>query len=581
MQPLRPVLFRIGAVLLPLIVLLCVELVWQLVSPAKLFMELPGRPEYDIVNPDFATRYFRGFKPQVAFNPFLKDKPADGLRIVALGGSSTAGYPYHFYHAFPERLAAALRARYPLRTVEVINLGMTAVNSHVIRDITPAVIRLDPDAVLVYAGHNEYYGAFGAGTGAAIMRDRAGVKRAVMLLKRSRLFSALEQLIAVNDNTDRTMMARSVGDAHIAPDSPAFQAGVRQFEVNLGNTLQRFRDEDIPVYIGTIVSNSEGQAPLGLDSLAAASYESARKRLSDGDSVAARQLFGRARELDPVRFRAPEAINQSIRNLATRWDAHLVELEPLFSSSGHDTLFTDHLHPTHAGHQIIADAFREALGEQLPDTESQPDLDGLPDIFEQAHADLLIRRLKGGFPFTHDLTPEQEWTRYTDQLRRAQNSGSYADSLAADFVAMKIRLPQALLVASQMAREEGDSLEALRLMRALLYWQPFNASVQHSALAMAGQIETHTALAGEVAQLAYLFAADVENLNTLAAIRIRQNQFKLAASLLQEIEMRAPDSPVMLFNTARLLVLQGDTLRAQAYFARYRKAVAEASPGGY
>lgn len=578
MQPLRPVLFRIGAVLLPLVVLLCIELVWQIAAPANLFMQLPGRPEYGIVNPDYATRYFQGFKPQVAFNPFFKDKPADGLRIVALGGSSTAGYPYHFYHAFPERLAAALRARYPLRTVEVINLGMTAVNSHVIRDITPAVIRLDPDAVLIYAGHNEYYGAFGTGTGAAIIRDRAGLKRAVLLLKRSRLFGALEQLIAGGDNTDRTMMARSVGDAHIAVDNPAFGAGVRQFQANLGNTLQHFREKGIPVYIGTVASNSEGQAPLGLDSLAAASYESARKRLSDGDSVAARQLFVWARELDPVRFRAPEAINQSIRNLAVEWDAQLVELESLFSRPGHDTLFTDHLHPTYAGHQIIADAFEEALGEQLSDAGLSPDLDGLPDAFEQAHADLLITRLKGGFPFTHDQTLEQEWTRFAEQLRRAYESGSYADSLAAAFVEMKIRLPEALLVASQTARGEGDSLEALRLMRALLYWQPFNASVQHSALTLAGQLDSHTALAGEVAQLAASFASEVDYLNALAAIRIRQNRFDLASSLLQAIEMRAPDSPVMLFNTARLHVLQGDTLRAQDYFARYRKAVAEASP---
>lgn len=581
MQPLRPVLFRIGAVLLPLIVLLCVELVWRAVAPVNLFIELPGRPEYGIVNPDYATRYFRGFKPQVAFNPFLKDKPADGLRIVALGGSSTAGYPYHFYHAFPERLAAALRARHPLRTIEMINLGMTAVNSHVIRDITPAVIRLEPDAVLIYAGHNEYYGAFGTGTGAAIIRDRAGLKRAVLLLKRSRLFSTLEQLIAVNDNTDRTMMARSVGDTHIALDNPAFQAGVRQFEANLGKTLQRFRDKDIPVYIGTVVSNSEGQAPLGQDATAAETFDSARRRLAAGDSVAARQLFARARELDPIRFRAPETINRSIRSLAARWDAHLVELEPLFSSPGHDALFTDHLHPTYLGHQIIADGFSEALGEQLSGTESTPDLDGLPDTFEQAHADLLITRLKGGFPFTHDLTLEQEWTQFTEHLRRAYNSGSYADSLAAAFVDMKIRLSEALLTASQKAQSEGDSLEALRLMRALLYWQPFNGSVQRSAVALAGQLETHTALAGEVAQLAVSFAAEVDYLNTLAAIRIRQNHFKSAASLLRAVETRAPDSPVMLFNTARLHVLQGDTLRAQDYFARYRKAVAEASPGGY
>ena len=578
MQVLRSMLFRVAAVLLPLVAILGLELIWQIAAPERLFMAMPGQPDYRIVNPDYATRYFRGFKPQVAFNPVLKDKPANSLRIVALGGSSTAGYPYHFYHAFPERLAAVLRAQYPMKTIEVVNLGMTAINSHVIRDIAPAVARLDPDAVLIYAGHNEFYGALGAGTGASILRERATPKRAALLLKRSRLYRTLEQLLMAEDQSDRTMMARSVGDADIVLNGPAYQAGLRQFEANMARVLRHLGARAIPVYIGTVVSNLEGQPPLGVDSLAALAYQTALELQAAGDSAAARDAFTQAREFDPVRFRAPAAINRSIRELAARWGAHLVELESSFTGSDHDTLFTDHLHPTYAGHHFMAEVFRRAMRDQLPAADPAPDMDAQPDLFEQAHAGLQIRRLKGGFPFTHDLTPQQEWVRFTGHLQEALNSGSYPDSLAAAFVELDVELPQALLMASRRAQDEGDSLQALRFVRALLYWQPFNASVNRSAASLAGQADGYAALAGEVAQLAVARSPDTDLLNTLAAIRIRQRQLNAAAQLLQAVEAQAPESPIMLYNTARLLVLQGDTLTARDYFARYQAAVGQGSP---
>ena len=578
MQGVRGVLFRVMAVLLPLAAIVGIELIWQMVAPERLFVAMRGQPDYRIVNPNFAARYFRGFKPHVAFNPVLKEKPPNSLRIVALGGSSTAGYPYHFYHAFPERLAAGLRAQYPLKTIEVVNLGMTAINSNVIRDITPAVARLDPDAVLIYAGHNEYYGALGAGTGPSGLRERAALKRAALLLKRSRIYRALERLLTVERQSDRTMMARSVGDADIALQGPAYQAGLRQFEANMTGILRHLRARDIPVYMGTVVSNLEGQPPLGEDSPAASAFQAALELMAAGDSAAALDTFVQARELDPVRFRAPAAINLSIRELAARWDACLVDLEPLFAEFGHDTLFTDHLHPTYVGHQVMAEAFRWAMRDQLPDAEPAPAMDARPDLFEQAHAGLQIRRLKGGFPFTRDLTPEQEWDRFADHLEQALHSGSYPDSLAAAFVEIDVELPRALLLASRRAQDEGDSLQALRFVRALLYWQPFNASVKRSAASLAGRADRYAALAGEVAQLAAARSPDTDLLNTLAAIRLRQRQLNVAEQLLSEVEAQAPESPFMLYNTARLLVLQGDTLTARDYFVRYQAAVAQGSP---
>src|SRR5207248_4270240 len=58
----------------------------------------------------------------------------------------------------------ALRDVLPGDSVEVVNLGLAATNSFTLVDLADDVVAQHPDAVLVYAGHNEYYGALGIGS---------------------------------------------------------------------------------------------------------------------------------------------------------------------------------------------------------------------------------------------------------------------------------------------------------------------------------------------------------------------------------------------------------------------------------
>jgi len=53
---------------------------------------------------------------------------------------------------------------FPEMNIEIINLCLTAVNSYTISDFAKQVSKYEPDAVLIYAGHNEYYGALGIGS---------------------------------------------------------------------------------------------------------------------------------------------------------------------------------------------------------------------------------------------------------------------------------------------------------------------------------------------------------------------------------------------------------------------------------
>ena len=561
----RAILFRVAAAGLPIAVLLGIELVWQFAEPERAFIAVPGQAEYMTINPERGARYFEDFLPQVAYNPFLKEKPADVLRIVALGGSSTAGYPYHFYHAFPERLAAEIRARKPLQRVEVINLGMTAASSHVLRDLLPAVRSLVPDAVLIYAGHNEYYGAFGAGSGALGPGRQLWLKRTAVWLRRSRIFSAALALATPDGEGDRTMMARSAGDAAITWQGSVYRRGIRQFRANLDAVLRGLRSQGIPTYVATVAANLQGQAPLGLDPAAAEAFRTGQALLAS-DSSGAWAAFERARERDEVRFRAPAAINGAIRELAPMHGAVLVDIASL---AWPDSLFTDHLHPSAAGHARIARAFAAAL--ELPPAAAP--LRTRPDALEHQYAALQIERLRGGFPFTRGLTAEAELRVFQDALQRRLRSGEIADSLAARVVLGQTPLPRSLLLAARHALAGGDTLGALFHFRALLYWQPFNASVEREAVALASVYERDLALSGEIIQLAGARRTDTDYLNALAAVRLRQELPELARTVLAAVEERDPGSAVMLYNTARLLVMTGDTARARQYFDRYQRAL--------
>ena len=562
----RTVLFKIAAIALPLVLLAAAEGIVRIFEHEPFLIAVPGELEYQTVNPAYAGRYFRGFMPQAAFNPFLRQKPDEVFRIIALGGSSTAGYPYSFNSGFPERVAAGLRAIYPTRKVEVINLGMTALSSHVIRDFVPHVLRMKPDAVLIYAGHNEYYGAYGAG---GVNQSRA-LTRTVFWFKRSVLFRKLERLIAPPVQSNRTMMAQSTTDVSIAFGGPVYQAGVQNFETNLTAILGRFEKAGIPTYVGTLVSNLQSQPPLGVDSVATAEWVSGQEHWTAGDTAAAMASFVQAKEYDPIRFRAPEAMNQILFRLSERHAAILVDLEPQFGPDVRDSLITDHLHPTALGYDRMARVFVSAVVENPSNI--APDL-GAPDPapLDAGHARLLIARLRLGFPFTFGLSEAEELGRFGKILQVHRESGRSADSLAALAIAGQLPIYEALLKAKDHDLAAQDTAQALAHIRSLLHWQPFNENLHREAAELASYQSSN--LAGEVMQLVVAREPSETYLNTLAALRIRQGALESARSLLQSIEASHPESAVMLFNMARYLVQVGDTLNAEVYFRRYQQVV--------
>jgi hypothetical protein len=53
-----------------------------------------------------------------------------------------------------------------------VNLAMPAINSFSLLDMTPEALAQKPDALIIYCGHNEFYGALGAGSTESLGRWR-------------------------------------------------------------------------------------------------------------------------------------------------------------------------------------------------------------------------------------------------------------------------------------------------------------------------------------------------------------------------------------------------------------------------
>lgn len=330
------------------------------------------------------ARYFPRAKspPSPPFDAFLVRKPVHGIRIFVMGESAAAGFPYPANGAFSNVLANALQDVLPSDTVEVVNLGIAATNSYTIADLAPDVIAQRPDAILIYAGHNEYYGALGAGSTETLGAVPAFV-RLYLRLQRFKTFLLLRNVVGIafaaahgespfaTPDPHPSRMETVVRDQRITLGGKVYERGKRQFESNLLIALGAFQRAGVPVFIGSTPSNLRDQKPFGslaspADSSAATVFDSARAALSRADIERARLLFARARDLDIIRFRAPGEFREIIKGAATKTGAHYVPSEEAFDSAarygipGLD-LFLEHVHPNAGGYLLLGRTYFEAL----------------------------------------------------------------------------------------------------------------------------------------------------------------------------------------------------------------------------
>ncbi|MEE1964392.1 hypothetical protein V1387_17005 [Allomuricauda taeanensis] len=399
----KKILFRIIAAALPLILILLVEVVLRLFGYGEgyqLFNRVIGENgvEYLVVNPNLSKKYFKGtdFRADSQSDLFLRQKTDSTFRVFVQGASTVVGYPFYRGASFPRLLKHRLSRTFPEKNVEVVNTAITAVNSYTLWDVTDKIIDQDPDLVIIYAGHNEYYGALGVGSSASV-GSHPTLVRSYLKLKNLRFFQLIENALTglmgtgsqnKKSVTETTLMEVMAKEQQIPIHSEAFTAGITQFEGNLKRILDKYQRHGIPVILSTLVANEKDVKPFISNDLDKKNFvESIEKNKPEVHELAqknadaayilgqyylernpdsAKKYLHLAKELDLLRFRAPEKINEVIMLQAHERKLPLVDMKKIFESKVPngilgDELVAEHVHPNVEGYFVMADAFYEKV----------------------------------------------------------------------------------------------------------------------------------------------------------------------------------------------------------------------------
>ena len=600
-RPPRHWVFLGITLLTPLALLSAAELIARVAWPQgalPLFVTAPvANGEYLVANRGVARRWFvrERTPPAPMLEPFTAHKPARSYRVFVLGESSTAGFPYPRNGTFSRVLRDMLRDVLPDDSVEVINLGIAATNTYALVDIAPEVLAQSPDAVVIYAGHNEYYGALGAASTENVIGNSPALKRAYLWMLKSRAVLALRAALqrATASGTGggggaATLMETLARNREIPLDSALYRRGVDQFENNLSRVVRVFRDEAVPVFIGSLASNLRDQPPLAAKGNrgplhAEGAYLEARRALSGGDLMGAQLLYTRARDLDVVRFRAPTEFNLVIDRVSKATGARYV---PIAESVAREApggvpgneFFLEHVHPNRIGYATIAMVFFESMRDAG---------------FGGRAAQLARLRTPAQYLASMELTPfDERVVRHTVQTvitrwpfvpanrrndyRRTYRPADLFDSLAfavsggATWEVAKLRL------ASEYERQGRHDLAAAEY-RGLARDAPFFDEPLR-LLGRALLANGDTAEAEGALQRALVLHPATSTANTLALLALRRRDLPRGIALLNQSLALQPNQPDMLHQLSLAYALTGDVENARWAALRLRQ-LAPGFPG--
>lgn len=348
---------------------------------------------YAFTNPTYLRRFFNRVEvpsPPPIWTPL--EKPAGTRRVLLLGESAAAGFPVMTYH-LARLLETAWNAQHPADPIEVLNLAAVAINSHVLLDFARETMVLNPDLVIVYAGHNEVIGPFGpAAKFGAPARSRLLV-RAHLALTRSRIGQGLAALMLRRNTSTDTPNEEWTGlnefqDVDIAYDDPRLDTMLVQVERNFRDIVSVAAARGAQTVFAVPAVNltdwePSGSEPtersvqdlltaqandaLGTVRSANQAFAAARHRAEAGRMDLAWPLYRRACDLDTKRLRADQRIRDLQRRLAdTLPDAFAVDLDrwlheenPTFTTDR--AFFLEHVHLTFTGRVAVTAGIMRGL----------------------------------------------------------------------------------------------------------------------------------------------------------------------------------------------------------------------------
>jgi tetratricopeptide (TPR) repeat protein len=593
LSPQKRRIFMGIAFLFPFICLLLLEMglrFFHYGGNLDLFIEGPdGYSEYLRCNPNVARRYFslQSNLPTPPKQLFLKQKPSNGYRIFVLGESSAAGFPYGNNASFPNVLERGLSNAFPQKRIEVINVSMAAINSYALLDLIDEVMKQSPDAVLMYTGHNEYYGALGVGSVQSLGNMR-------WLINTYLKFQSIKTFLLLRDcigwtriqfseifhkgseiDPTATLMERIVAEQTIPYGSSLYEAGKRQFEENMDAIIQKASEKNVPVILSELVSNVRDQEPFisieDKEGQSAKSIYSLAQQLEiKGEYEKAEQKYLLAKDLDALRFRAPEEFNLILRELAKKYSIPIVPTISYFEKESPNkiigsSLILEHLHPNIKGYFLLAKAFYETIQNNRMISHEWPSscIDqewnhGITEL-DSVYSVLVIQQLKGSWPFQPKSLPN----RFVQNFRPANHIEEivYRVMQSANF-----SLESGHMELGAYYEKQGNFNKAFLEYNALITSIPHEMEFYQKAATVLFE-EKEYERASQLLRKSLKYKENYFANKWIGQVALMKNDYKEAVSFLSKADLL--DNQVV-FNLSRAYYLNGQWNNGEEYYLRLR-----------
>jgi tetratricopeptide (TPR) repeat protein len=333
-------LFRLTAILLvPVLALVALEGALRLAGygydTAFFAKTRVGGREFLVNNDSFVLRFFPPEKVRRPRPIMLEaDKAPNAYRIFVMGESAAVGDPDPAYGA-PRYFQVLLRERFPALHFEVVNVAITAVNSHAILPIARECARRQGDLWILYMGNNEMVGPFGAASVFGSQAPPWPLVRLSLGLQRTRIGQELMAL--ARRFQEKKPSAGSWGglemflENRIRPDDPRKEIVYRNFKRNLHDILRAGLDSGTKIILNTVAVNLQDCPPLA--SVTATNLSATQKAQNDqfyaegckseqeGQFAQAAQFLAQAAKIDPNRADAQYHWGESLLRMTNLAEA--------------------------------------------------------------------------------------------------------------------------------------------------------------------------------------------------------------------------------------------------------------------
>jgi hypothetical protein len=364
------------------------------------------------------TRHEIGPSRRGFFRPdsFATPKPAHQFRIFCLGGSTVQGRPFGIETSFTTWLELSLQAADATRKWEVVNCGGVSYASYRLVPILEEVLAYQPNLIIVYTGHNEF---LEDRTYQHIKRIPKIIAGPCRFLAQTRIYNLLRQVCvrpkdagSEADAVDRPTLGAEVdaileyegGLAQYHRDEEWRRDVIQHYQYNLRRMIEICHDAKVQLILVNPVANLRDSPPFknqhrdGLSAEELGQWESHIARAAElqatnmhqsglaleealavddrhagthylaakcydalGDHDRARRSYIRAKDEDICPLRILEPMNRAVLDSARQTGTTLVDARAVFDAASDagipgGVLLVDHVHPSFAGHRLIAES---------------------------------------------------------------------------------------------------------------------------------------------------------------------------------------------------------------------------------